>query len=189
MTEPLPGYDLYQGMLAIPYLRPSWGGDGWSVVSMRYRCITAGCQHEWHGKYNTSAGDRPRLYNTAALHAAHDEIALCEGEIDTITAESCGFPAVGIAGVEAWQPHFREVFLGYATVYILADNDDAGQGLKFARKIAGELPNAKVILAEKGEDVNSMVCRYGSQALIDRLEPWWRRLRDQRANPWRKEIA
>lgn len=166
VRDPLPGHEMYKGMLAIPYLRQDITGD-WSVVSLRFRCIE-NHTHAGHGKYNTMPGDRPRLYNTRSLVRAHDTIAICEGELDTITAMACGIDAVGVPGATAWQPHFREAFYGYETVFVLCDGDEAGH--KFGRSIAESLPNAKVIPCPPGEDVNSWMLGGGWSELERRLK-------------------
>lgn len=168
VADPVVGHESYRGMLAIPYLRWAPGGK-WSVVSLRFRCITPDCKHEYHGKYNTLPGDRPRMYNTIALAQNDDTIGICEGEIDAITATACGIPSAGIPGVEAWAKHFREPFLGYEKVFIFADNDDNGQGKSFAKKLASDLPNALIVPAMEGEDVNSMVVKHGKSALTERV--------------------
>jgi hypothetical protein len=166
VADPLPGHEQYRGFLAIPYLR--WSADKeWSVVSMRFRCVEDH-EHTGHGKYMTVAGDRPRLYNTLALLRPSPVVAITEGEFDAITAQVCGLPAVGVPGVQAWQPHFREPFLGYRDVFVLADGDDAG--LKFANAVAGTLPNAKVIPMPAGSDVNSFVGKQGKEALLERVK-------------------
>lgn len=171
VTDPMVGHETYRGMLAIPYLRRSTTGE-WSVVSIRFRCLDEDCDHRnvhFSGKYSTVAGDSPRMYNTLALIDNDDRIAIAEGEIDAITASICGVPAVGIPGVGSWKPHFRDALLGYETVFILADNDDKGEGLKFAAAVKGELPNGKIVPAEKGHDVNSMVVAHGKKALLERV--------------------
>jgi len=161
VADPLPGHEMYRGMLAIPYLR--WSQEhGWSVVSIRFRRISGE-----GSKYLTVAGDRPRLYNTLALLKKSSVIAITEGEIDAITAQACGIHTVGVPGAQAWRPHFREPFLGYRDVFVLADGD--GAGLKFAREVAKTLPNAKVIPMPSGEDVNSLVFSRGKQALLERI--------------------
>ena len=163
VEDPLPGHEMYRGMLAIPYLR--WSQQhGWAVVSIRFRRIVDG---QGGGKYLTQAGDRPRLYNTMALLAHSSRIAITEGEIDAITAQICGVPAVGVPGAQAWREHFREPFLGYRDVFILADGDDPG--LQFANTVASTLSNAKVIPMPPGHDVNSLVIGQGKQALMGRL--------------------
>lgn len=165
VADPLPGHEMFKGFLAVPYLRRSEEHD-WATVSIRFRCIEEH-DHKGHGKYMTASGDRPRLYNTLALLRDSAKIAITEGEFDAITAQVCGLPAVGVPGAQAWQPHFREPFLGYRDVYILADGDEAGMG--FANTVASTLPNAKIIPMPPGEDVNSLVVLKGKEALMERL--------------------
>ena len=159
--DPLPGHENYKGYLAIPYLR--WSADKeWAVVSIRFRRVDDG-----KPKYLTLPGDRPRLFNTMALLKDTANIAITEGEIDAITATVCGIPAVGVPGSQNWQPHFREPFLGYRNVYVLADGDDAG--MAFATQVASSLPNGKIIPMPAGEDVNSLVNGKGKDELLERL--------------------
>lgn len=162
MSEPLRGHEQFRGFLAIPYLR--WSQEfGWAVVSMRFRRLDDG-----KPKYLTVSGDRPRLYNTMSLLKRTPIIAITEGEIDCISAEACGIPAVGVAGVQTWKKHFREPFLGYREVFILADGDEPG--LQFANTVAKDLPNAKVIPSPPGLDVNSLLQQQGPEALREKLK-------------------
>jgi hypothetical protein len=166
VADPLPGHEMFKGFLAVPYLR--WSKDHpWAVVSVRFRCIQDH-DHKGHGKYMTAPGDRPRLFNTLALLKDSPKIAITEGEIDAITAHVSGLPAVGVPGAQAWQPHFREPFLGYRNVFVLADGDDAG--MVFANTVAASLPNAKIIPMPPGEDVNSLVAAKGKDALLERIK-------------------
>lgn len=166
VADPMPGHEQYRGMLAIPYLRLSPGRE-WTVVALRFRCLAAECQHEYHGKYNTTAGDRPRLYNTVEIVRNDDIIAVTEGELDAITATVCGIPAVSVPGAESWRAVFAEPFRGYELVYVLADGDQAGS--RFANTIASDLPNARIIRMPEGEDVNSTVATGGRRALLERI--------------------
>ncbi|MGZ6054498.1 MAG: toprim domain-containing protein [Isosphaeraceae bacterium] len=162
VAEPLPGHEMYRGMLAIPYLR--WSQEsGWTVVSIRFRRLTG----DDGNKYQTVAGDRPRLYNTMALLKISPIVAITEGEFDAITAQVCGVPAVGVPGAQAWKPYFREPFLGYKEVFVLADGDEPG--MQFANTVAKTLHNAKVIPMPPGEDVNSLVISQGKPALLERI--------------------
>lgn len=166
VAEPLVGHEMFRGFLALPYLR--WSQEhGWAVVSMRFRCIEDH-DHKGHGKYMTMAGDRPRLYNTLALLKQSSTIAITEGELDAITAQVCGVPAVGVPGATSWQQYFREPFLGYREVYVLADGDDAGR--QFATTVARSLPNSKVIPCPPNTDVNDLVREGGPEALLSRLK-------------------
>ena len=156
VEEPLRGHEQYRGMLAIPYLR--WSREhGWSVVSMRFRNLGDGA------KYLTTAGDQPRLFNTLALLRPVASMCITEGELDTVAAEASSLASVAVPGSTAWQQHFREPFLGYRNVYVLADGDEAG--LKFGRSVAKTLPNARVIPCPDGEDVNSVLLAGGPEAV------------------------
>lgn len=166
VADPLPGHEMYRGMLSVPYVRPSFDGSR-VIASVRFRCIRPDCEHLGHGKYNTVPGDRPRLYNTGALLRADRFIAVTEGEIDALTSTFCGLPAVGIPGAQMWQDVWRAPFLGFETVFILADGDDAG--MKFAERIATKLGNAKIIPCPPGHDVNSVVLQRGPQAFMERI--------------------
>lgn len=161
----MPGHDMYRGMLAIPYIRRATDSQ-WSVVSIRFRCIQDH-EHHGHGKYNTTPGDKPRMYNTVALTQEDDRIAITEGELDAITATACGIPAVGLPGASVWQDYFRDPFLGYETVSILADGDDPG--MRFAQNIAKQLPNAIIVPMPAGQDVNSIFLNEGKKALLERV--------------------
>lgn len=155
----MPGHEQYAGKLAIPYLTQS------GVTTIRFRRIGDG-----EGpKYLSVPGDEPRIYNPHALLQNTHSIAICEGEFDTMTAHQSGIPAIGIAGVSGWRSYFRRCFKGYRNVYLLADNDDKGQGLEFAEKVAGQVENPKVILMPPGMDVNSFVLAHGEAALNDKI--------------------
>ena len=161
VAEPLPGHEMYRGCLAIPYLRWSqW--RGWSVAAIRYRRLDGG-----KPKYMTMPGDKARLYNTHALTRYSKDMAITEGEIDCVTAELAGVPAVGVPGAQMWKPFFRELFMGYRNVNILADGDEAG--MEFAKQVAKTLPNARIIPMPDGEDVNSLVLKQGKEALLERI--------------------
>lgn len=167
VADPLPGHEMYRGMLALPYLRIT-SDKRWSVVTIRFRCLVEGCEHNGHGKYMSLLGDRPRLYNTLEIIRNDDKIGIAEGELDAITATVLGVPTVGVPGADAWAPHFREPFLGYDTVFVFADGDKAG--MAFARTVAGELPNATVIPMPTGEDINSTAVKFGKAALRERIK-------------------
>jgi DNA primase len=126
VNDKWPEHEPYQGMLAIPY-RTKLGG----VVSLKFRRAhdcTEGCQHaKYISPYPT------RLYNTIALDEADREGFICvtEGEIDAIILDSCGFPAIGIPGVESWKAHpeWGAVLAGYPRVHTFVDPDEPGDRL------------------------------------------------------------
>lgn len=161
VAEPLPGHEMYRGCLAIPYMRWSqW--RSWSVAAIRFRKLDGS-----NPKYLTMPGDKARLYNTHALTKYSRDMAITEGELDAVSAELAGVPAVGVPGAQMWKPFFRELFMGYRNVNILADGDEAG--LAFAQQVAKTLPNARIIPMPDGEDVNSLVLKQGKDALLERI--------------------
>ena len=161
VAEGLPGHEMYKGCLAIPYMRWSqW--RGWSVAAIRFRRLDGG-----KPKYLTMPGDRARLFNTKALTGYSMDISITEGELDAVTAELAGVPAVGVPGAQMWKPYFRELFMGYRYVNILADGDEPG--LEFAKHVAATLPNARIIPMPSGSDVNSLVLEQGKDALLERI--------------------
>jgi hypothetical protein len=162
-------HERYRGTLAIPYLRNS-PEYGWAVSTIRFRCVEdhTNCKEHGHPKYSSLPGDRPRLFKTPALSLPSDRIGITEGELDAITAQTCGIPSVGVPGANLWRPHFALPFQGYEEVLIFADGDEAGT--KFASTIAKALPNARVVQSPDGHDVSSLVHERGRQYFIERVE-------------------
>jgi hypothetical protein len=171
VKDPLPGHEYQQGRLAIPYLRPSPGG-GISVINIKFRCIedhSCKDQHPRAGKYTAQTGGGTHIYNTLAMIRSHDEIVMCEGELDSATWEVIGVDSVGLPGTESWMPHFGRAFRGYATIYFCADTDDGkGQGMAFAEKLGQDkfLRETQFkIIPMPGGDVNATYVQHGEQAL------------------------
>lgn len=162
VESPLPGHEQYQGKLALPYLTSS------GVVSMRFRALPP--DDASGPKYLSVPGDIPRLFNPADLSGWQSFVCICEGEFDAMTAHQAGLPAIGIPGVNGWKEFYSHCFKGYESVFILADNDDKGQGETFAEKVAGQVANARIVLMPSGHDVNSFVHAEGADALKKRLE-------------------
>lgn len=156
---------MYQGFLAIPYLKYS-PGQGWCVVTMRFRCLEDH-DHTRHGKYMAHPGSSIHIYNTLSVQRNNNEISICEGELDAVAAELIGLPSVGIPGRENWKPPFHRMFKGYERVYILADGDQAGKD--FAFDVMKTLPNGRIINMPEGEDVNSTIEKFGKNAVLKRM--------------------
>lgn len=143
------------GKISIPYLTRS------GVVALRFRRGPVG-----EGpKYWQPPGSNITIFNVNELVKHQRWIAICEGEIDCITATQAGIPAVGIPGASAWKDHYGTLFEGYERVIILADNDDKGAGEQFAAKVAEEVPEPAIITMPDGHDVNSFYCEHGAKEL------------------------
>ena len=155
VAEPLPGDEPYTGRISIPSLGPH------GVHAIKYRRIDG----DHKPKYLTSMGTGARVFNTRALLEADRFIAATEGEVDCITLEMCGIPAVGLPGVEGWRKYHHRMFTGFSRVFIIGDNDDVGQGAKFAQKVASEVYGAAVVELPAGHDVNSVFVEGGVDAV------------------------
>lgn len=157
VVEPLPGHDMYTGRLAIPYVTQA------GTVDIRFRSI--GPQEP---KYMGLPGNETRMYNVNAILTADAMIAVCEGEIDTMTLHyKTGINAVGIPGVNNWKQHYRKLLQDFETIVIFADGDQPGQ--EFAKKLSREISGIMVINMPEGEDVNSMYLKQGPQWFRDKV--------------------
>lgn len=150
VRNPHLGHDRYEGLLAIPYITPT------GVVDIRFRCPHQhDCKQAGHPKYQSQPGHPPRLYNTPDLIAAHDTIAITEGELDAlILSHHGGIPTVGIAGAQAWQPHYPRIFDDYTRVLIAVDNDKAGN--KLAHQIQTAIPHATRLPLPDDTDITDL---------------------------------
>lgn len=149
VETPMRGDNAHQGRVVIPYHTRS------GTVALRSTSVPSADGVRGEPKYLPwMAGDISRPFNTTALQSVTQDIYICEGEMDTITAWMAGFYAVGIPGVQNWKDVYRPMFR-YRNVTVLADNDDEGQGRDFATKVATKLGNTQVLSMPKGHDLNS----------------------------------
>jgi DNA primase len=159
------GHDFMQGRLSIPYVTPT------GIVQIRFRAIPFDGipgNPEPSPKILGESGATTTIYNVLDLANTEDTICVCEGELDTITAHQAGFKAIGIPGANAWQPIFGKI-LRFRKVIVLADNDDHGEGLKFAKTVQNDVRGARIVLMESGHDVNSFVMAEGEDALREKI--------------------
>lgn len=157
IDNPLRGHEMYQGRISFPYITRS------GVVSIRFRRPGDDPNHK---KMLYVAGDQPRIYNTKAL--VGEKVFVCEGEVDTITAEICGYLSVGIPGATSWNQVFAPAFR-YRQTTVVAHNDDSGEGMDLAKRIVGSLDEARIILCPKGHDLNSLYVSSGADAVKELL--------------------
>lgn len=155
VEEPLIGHEQYKGRLVIPYITKT------GVIDIRFRAMNGE-----EPKYLGLPGAKTHLYNVPAVFKADNIIGLCEGEIDTITLNRCGIPAVGVPGVNNWKKHYTRILQDFDVVYVFADGDQPGSD--FAKHLSKELPFISVIQMPDGEDVNSMFVKEGAGYILTR---------------------
>lgn len=158
-----PSHAQFIGWLSIPYRAVN------GVTGFKFRRIDG----EPGPKYMAPLHQPARLFNAVAVAQQSDAIAICEGELDTIVANQI-VPSVGIPGAKAWRPHFGRIFAGYRSVYILADNDDKGDGgsnpgMELAQKVLAEVEQAELIPLPAGKDVNAVYLEEGLDGLRKRI--------------------
>lgn len=115
-----PGFERFAGRLAIPNLSARN-----RVVGLKFRAI----DDETQPKYDQPDGQEARLFNLRALARAGDWIAVTEGEIDAISLESLGIPAIGVPGSSGWKKHHHLLVEGFRRVVLVRDDDDGGKPL------------------------------------------------------------
>lgn len=158
VCDDYPGFERFAGMMSLPYLTPT------GVVGVKFRRM------EGEGpKYDSPSGQGHRLYNVLAFQSRADTIALCEGEMDAIVCNSVvGVPAVATPGTN-WMPHWSRCFSDFERVLIVADNDEkedgSNPGLKHARSVLKQLPNAQIVLPPNGLDMNDWLLRDGADVV------------------------
>lgn len=147
---------MHHGRITVPYHTRN------GVVALRSRSMPLANGGEDGLKYLPWwTGDVTRPFNTTALDTAQ-EVLICEGEFDTITAWMLGYHAVGIAGVQNWKQVYKPLFR-YRSVTLIGDNDDSGQGSDFCKKIAKKLGGCSIVMMPSGHDLNSAVKEYGEE--------------------------
>lgn len=108
-------YDFLRDCITIPYHVAG------NCVQIRGRSLRDGGP-----KYLTPPRQEARLFNTDAVWNV-DSVMITEGEFDCLVAEQLGYNAVGCAGAKTWQESWNSYFDGMRRVYVVFDNDAAGQ--------------------------------------------------------------
>lgn len=162
VAVPLVGHEEYAGRLAIPSIGPA--GD---IRGLRFRALD-----DSEPKYLGIHGQETRLFNPRAVVEAGQFICITEGEIDAITLEMCGLPAVGVCGANAWKPHYHRIFSGFESVYVLGDPDSAGRG--FAKTVTAMIEVATAVSMGASGDVNETYVKDGREGVLNLLrEAGW----------------
>lgn len=158
-VHPAPGHERFTGMLSIPYI----AANG-NVVAIKFRALDPERKPKYDGP-----SQRSRLFNSRACAIGGTVIAVCEGELDAVKVQQdLGIPAVSTPGT-TWFPHWARCFGDYDRVIVFADHDakedGSDPGLKHARKVVAEVPNAELVSPPAGSDVSEWLNQSGAEAV------------------------
>lgn len=167
VTNPLPGHEPAEGYLAIPYLTRS------GPVNFNFRCIQDhNCKElPGHSKYWRRKGSGVNVYGVMSIAQADDWIVVTEGEIDALTWQQIGVPALAIPGAENWKDYWANLLEDFSRVYLAEDGDNAGKDLWIAMSEHVDQSNTMVVRMRMpdGEDSNSMYLKAGKDYLLGRI--------------------
>lgn len=166
--DPLPGHEPARGYLAIPYLTKA------GPVNFNFRCLQDhNCKEvPGHSKYYKRKGSPVNLYGVMSIAQADDWIVVCEGEIDALTWQQIGVPALAVPGAENWQAHWANLLEDFSRVHLAEDGDNAGKDLWIAMSEHIDQGNTMVVRMRMpdGEDSNSMFLKQGKDYLLGRIK-------------------
>ena len=100
-----------------------WYIDGENPVYLQGRDTTGGAAPK---ELSLAGLSSPVPFNVAALNGPCDRVVVCEGAIDTLSAEEFGHRAVGVPGVTAFRDEWFDRFRHVGHVVLAFDNDAAG---------------------------------------------------------------
>lgn len=165
VLDPLPGHERFKNYLSVPYLTRN------GTVAIKFRCIRCEDGCKGHPKYDGESGAGTFLFGAVQFWADSPFICVTEGELDAISCDVAGLPAVGIPGGNNWKSHWSYCFEGYEEVLILQDGFKEGDKARdrFASNVSESVHTSRVIEFDPGEDTNSFLVKYGPQALREKV--------------------
>ncbi|PVU81342.1 hypothetical protein DDP54_15690 (plasmid) [Cellulomonas sp. WB94] len=157
VTEPVPGFERFMGMVAIPNI---CGGDRPHVVGIKFRRLP-----DEEGKKYDQPSQPTRMFNARAIDEADEVLCITEGELDAVILEQLGLHAIGVPGNTAWKAHYWRLLEGFPRLVLFRDNDDPGLVLeKEIRRY--DLPLVSYVppgVGEKGDVTDSFLSGHGPE--------------------------
>lgn len=150
----------YLGNLAVRV--PYFGPNG-EVIAVRFRIALEGDRFRWR------SGDKAQLYGVHRLEVSRKLgwVLIVEGESDCWTAWLSDLPVLGVPGKETWRSSWAQHLQGLEAFVWQEPKAES-----FARGIAADLPDLKIIPAPEGiKDLSEAHCQGRDLvALIEQLK-------------------
>lgn len=147
----------YGDHVALPYLIND------TCVNVKYRSLNPEAKKEF--KWRREKGGLTILFNDNALdNFDYEEIIIAESEIDAMSIWSLGFEnVIGLtAGANSFKQAWYERLLRFKKVYLVLDNDTAGQeGAEAVAKRIGLDRCYNIVLPEEFKDPNDFLVKDG----------------------------
>jgi len=148
--------------LAIPYY------EGEHLVNIKYRALEPKMDKSGRPmKWRREEGGKTALFNYDILNDHdYDDIIIAESEIDCMSLWTAGFKnVVGLtAGAQSFKQEWYDLLERYEKVYIVLDNDKAGQeGAEALARRLGMGRCFNVILPEDAKDPNDFFKLYSNE--------------------------
>lgn len=123
-----------------------------SVVMIRAR--RPPWDNERKYKYKSPPHIPGRLFNSEVCWTKPSTVVIAEGEIDCITLDDHGIPAVGVPGANIWRPTWTDYFADVERILVAFDPDEAGkEGAAKLKMLFGR--KVQVLDLPESTDVNS----------------------------------
>lgn len=124
--------------------------------------------HNPHGKpkYKSLPDSRPHLY--CVENVRYPKVVLCEGEIDTLSALSAGYKAVGVGGANSFHRPWKHLLDHTEELVIAYDGDQAGK--EAAAKLKSAMPHARIVSVPEAKDLNDILREGGVDAVRELIE-------------------
>lgn len=117
-------------------------------------------------KYQSESGSQSHIY--CVENVRFEQVVVCEGEIDTLSAMSAGIKAIGLPGANVFHRAWVHLLDHVDDLVIAFDGDAAGKDA--AARLKGILPHARIEPLPDGMDLNDILQAEGPEFLREGLE-------------------
>jgi hypothetical protein len=155
------------GLVCIPYRRLDGDVHNWRVFTAAGRCWWS---EAGKGLIPFGLERLPR----SRLLCRRTGLLLCEGESDALACRQAlaafyaddhvdEYVVLGLPGSRTWRRQWRRYLEPFPLVYLLPDGDEAGR--RMAAAVLADVPWARLVRLQDGDDCRSLLQREGPRSL------------------------